>query len=200
MYKYIIETGEASRALRARNNRFHRGVAAMVSNPLTIGPSYVVNDDGERFGVLLPFDEYEKLLAANRSIDPSADIAHFHANKSSGRSRETESIPVHCYEKHAYARGIFFVESRKVTVFKGSSAAKWVASAMPDCYFSRRQKLIDDGVIVRDVNGDLKFVRDYTFRSASEAACVIGGGSRSGPETWKNIDNGKTLRSLGFSR
>src|SRR5260221_12359959 len=95
-------------------------------------------------------------------------------------SPEHESIPVYFSAKRAFAWGIFHAGSRKLTVLKGSSIAEWVASAIPDFYDVERTKLIDNGTIAPDQNGELRFVKDYTFSRPSAAACIIEGGSRNG--------------------
>jgi hypothetical protein len=172
----------------------------MALDTLTIGTSYILDGRGERCGVILPLDAYERLLTADRPAHATVDTTQLHAKESGEIGRpKLESIAVHFYAKGAYASGIFFPSSHGLTVLKGSSISEWVASAMRDSYYLLRKKLIEDGTIGRDGDGVLRFAKNYPFTSSSAGAAVIEGGSRSGPEAWKN-NNGKTLRSLGFSR
>lgn len=57
-----------------------------------------------------------------------------------------------------------------------------------------RDKLIDEGVI-KEVNGVLIFVRDYSFSSPSTAADIVSLGSNSGWLVWKSKE-GKTLGEI----
>src|SRR5262249_50811086 len=57
-----------------------------------------------------------------------------------------------------------------------------------------RATLLQQGILVRE--GDcLKLTQDYTFKSSSTAASTLAGGSRSGPENWKDAQ-GRNLREL----
>lgn len=57
-----------------------------------------------------------------------------------------------------------------------------------------RDKLIDEGII-KEVNGVLIFVKDYSFSSPSTAADIVSLGSNSGWLVWKSKE-GKTLGEL----
>lgn len=57
-----------------------------------------------------------------------------------------------------------------------------------------RDKLIEEGVI-KQINGNLVFIKDYAFNSPSTAADIVSLGSNSGWLVWKNKD-GKTLGEL----
>ena len=61
---------------------------------------------------------------------------------------------------------------------------------LPNSYWKLRQELEDDGTIR---NG--QFVRDYEFRSASEAAAVVRGRSSNGQDEWR-IRVGQTEMSM----
>lgn len=52
-----------------------------------------------------------------------------------------------------------------------------------DGAYELRNELVKSGII----NSNRQFTEDYTFNSISQAACVILGGSRSGPREWKEI-------------
>ena len=49
-----------------------------------------------------------------------------------------------------------------------------------DGAYELRKDLERTGII----NGNREFTEDYTFNSISQAACVVLGGSRSGPREW----------------
>lgn len=98
-----------------------------------------------------------------------------------------------CPRKDAFARGRYDPTSRRLLVLKGSTVAKEVVTAMPNEYRKLRQDLIDDGTIAIRDDGQLVFTRHKIFTSPSTAACIIEGGSRSGPERWKYAD-GRPLK------
>ncbi len=88
-----------------------------------------------------------------------------------------------------------------MVVLKGSTIADNPTPKMPPRYYGLRDRLISTGVIARIAGewGELTFTRNYRFNSASEAACVIEGGSRDGYRSWKDRA-GHTLSDLGFSK
>jgi hypothetical protein len=57
-----------------------------------------------------------------------------------------------------------------------------------------RDKLIDDGVI-KEINDELVFVKDYAFNSPSTAADIVSLGSNSGWKVWKTKES-KTLEEV----
>ena len=80
----------------------------------------------------------------------------------------------------------------------GSIVADSLAPCTPQRYRDLRSKLILKGIIAHD--GDrFVFTMDYLFKTCSEAANVIEGGSRNGYTCRKNTD-GESLRDLGFRR
>lgn len=63
----------------------------------------------------------------------------------------------------------------------------------PDSYWKLRQLLEDSGVIK---NG--RFISDYEFRSASEAAAVVRGCSSNGNDVWRICVDGKEIKMKEF--
>lgn len=58
-----------------------------------------------------------------------------------------------------------------------------------------RQKLINDGILVLDENGEFyRFTTDATFSSPSVAASVIMNSNRNGRVEWRLAETGKTLK------
>lgn len=77
-----------------------------------------------------------------------------------------------------------YYDNVKFTVLKNSTVSPALdptfGKGSADGAFQLREELIKNGIIV-----DLRFTEDYTFGSISQAACVVLGGSRSGPREWK---------------
>tara|TARA_R110002094_G_scaffold208489_1_gene179006 strand:+ start:4041 stop:5120 length:1080 start_codon:yes stop_codon:yes gene_type:complete len=83
-------------------------------------------------------------------------------------------------------------------VTKGSTANIAQAKSLRPAIRELRQKLVDDGVFVKD--GDIySFTCEYQFKSPSAAACVIAGNPRSGMDAWRDL-KGRSLKELGFGK
>lgn len=85
------------------------------------------------------------------------------------------------------ARGYYL--GKRFCVMKGSMAKRDVVDAFrktnDGLYNSIREDLIRRGILSRShVLADYVFTQDYVFNSASAAACVVSGQSRSGPKEW----------------
>lgn len=89
------------------------------------------------------------------------------------------------------AEGIF--SDGKFIVLKGSTAKKELAPSFPKTQIEKRDELISSGVLVDD-GKCLKFSKDFTCKSPSEASNLITGTSSNGPLSWKD-SFGKTLKS-----
>ncbi|WP_018993965.1 GIY-YIG nuclease family protein [Thioalkalivibrio sp. ALgr1] len=82
------------------------------------------------------------------------------------------------------AEGEFFV-------LEGSQArASWAAPG--HSYQPLHQRLLEEGVLVEDETGLLRFSRDYAFSSPSAAAAMVVGRSANGRTEWKREDTGQT--------
>lgn len=91
------------------------------------------------------------------------------------------------------AEGVYIDE--KFIVLKGSISRKDPTRHKVDSNELKfRDKLIDEGVI-KEVNGTLVFVKDYSFNSPSTAADIVSLGSNNGWTVWKTKD-GKTLEEV----
>lgn len=91
------------------------------------------------------------------------------------------------------AEGVYIDE--KFIVLKGSVSRKNPTKHKMDSNELKfRDKLIDEGII-KDTNGALIFVKDYSFNSPSTAADIVSLGSNSGWKVWKTKDM-KTLEEV----
>ena len=79
-------------------------------------------------------------------------------------------------------------------VFKNSKAAGSTVTSMTQNFINFRQKLIDEGVLIK--KGEfLEFPEDYIFSSPSTAACIVLGRNANGLTEWKQKD-GRTLKEF----
>jgi Domain of unknown function (DUF4357) len=77
-------------------------------------------------------------------------------------------------------------------IIKGSTAAPKFTVGNPG-YDRLRQKLLQDGTL--EPEGEhLIFTKDCSANSSTQAASVVAGGNRSGPESWKS--NGRSLGEI----
>ena len=79
-------------------------------------------------------------------------------------------------------------------VFKGSKAAASIVNSMAPSFIKLRQRLIDDGVLVNQIEF-FEFSDDYIFSSPSTAAVMIMGRNANGLIEWRN-NEGKTLKEF----
>jgi hypothetical protein len=81
-------------------------------------------------------------------------------------------------------------------VCNGSGASLHDTTSLGNGYKGLRAQLRERGVLAQDSSAKaLKFVQDYTFKSASAAACVVAGSQRNGLDSWCNAD-GQTLGEI----
>lgn len=85
-----------------------------------------------------------------------------------------------------------YVSGDQFIVKKGTKISKKVHNSIQRPYGKLNQDLVEQGVISRQ---DGEFLQDYAFDSPSAAACIIVGGSVSGPKEWKN-KNGTSLGKI----
>lgn len=79
-------------------------------------------------------------------------------------------------------------------VFRNSRASATTVSSVNPNFFTYRQKLIDEGILVN--KGEyFEFLDDYIFSSPSTAALMVMGRNANGLTEWKNKD-GKTLKEF----
>jgi tetratricopeptide (TPR) repeat protein len=89
---------------------------------------------------------------------------------------------------HGYETSAGFV------VQAGAQAIGETAPSIPLPIATLRATLLQEGILTPD-GANFKLTRDYTFSSPSSAASVLAGGSRSGPDSWKD-EEGTKLRDL----
>jgi hypothetical protein len=101
-------------------------------------------------------------------------------------AKQATSTIYHCTARGANAKGILSAEG--FTVLKGSTCAtKATAKATPDSIKTRRQRLLDKGILTHD--GDtLVFAKDYLFTSPSGASCSVIYRTSNGWKDWKTED------------
>ena len=80
------------------------------------------------------------------------------------------------------------VTSEGIVVRKGSKIAISEIPSIPQTFHSKREKLMNDGIVK-----DYVFTKDYLFSSPSTAAAVVMGRSANGLIEWKRKD-GSTLK------
>lgn len=79
-------------------------------------------------------------------------------------------------------------------ILTDSIAAADETDSLSSGYRRLRATLVDQGVLVPTDDGRLKFTQDYLASSSSQAASMIAGGSRSGPQSW--LSGSKTLKEI----
>lgn len=99
-----------------------------------------------------------------------------------------------CTAKTANARGIFNNEG--FTVLAGSiCVAEPTASAKNSKIPSERKRLLEQGVITIQPNGQARFVKEHVFRSPSGASGFVLYAYSNGWVAWKN-HSGQTLHEI----
>lgn len=79
-------------------------------------------------------------------------------------------------------------------ILKDSQVSKEV-KVLSDGYKKLRDRLINENIINKD---KYIFNENYTFDSTSAAGAIVAGHNVSGPQSWKNKENGKTIKELGI--
>lgn len=148
--------------------------------------SYIVNANGDKTHVIIPYETYENLLRLEVLL------------KDDPRVQDNDIYTLNI--KGFYATG-FPTGSRenpKFMVKQNSEACENVTYSMRPPVKSLRKTLIDQGILKFDVQKKCYiFTEDYLFSSPSFAVCVIIGSSRSGLDAWVNKD-GFSLKASGY--
>jgi len=95
------------------------------------------------------------------------------------------------------ANGVGIPSSKGFIVFKNSEVAKNTVESMQKSLINIREKLIENGTIIRTEKG-LIFTKDYEFSSPSTASAILMGRNANGLKEWK-LKNGKTLKEFETS-
>jgi glycerol-3-phosphate cytidylyltransferase-like family protein len=117
-----------------------------------------------------------KVFDEKREIQPKLKQATFFINAARGANAQGEPT------------------SDGFVVFKGSKAAGATVPSMTQNFILFRQKLINEGVLVRSQD-IYEFPDDFIFSSPSTAASIVLGRNANGLTEWKQI-NGKTLKEF----
>ena len=75
------------------------------------------------------------------------------------------------------------IDGEFVVLGQSQAQATWIGG-MDDTYQALHQRLIEEGVLVPDATGHLRFLRQYAFRSPSAAAAVVLGRTSNGRKEW----------------
>lgn len=183
----------------------------MNADALQIRPTYIVDQVGERTGVVLSIGEYHRLmealhssLDAVRKTDASESLAEA-ARRPTDRPTDIPDLePVVQEEVFTYLMPRKGADAHAVwryptmVVLKGSVVAAEETPTMPEHYRRLRRWLVEQGIIA-PINEAHQFTQDYSFNNSSEAVCVVEGGSRSGYDSWRD-SQGRTLSDLGYRR
>ncbi|NDK08771.1 DUF4357 domain-containing protein [Candidatus Gracilibacteria bacterium] len=86
------------------------------------------------------------------------------------------------------------IDEKGYLLLSGSSGRNNEQKSMVLGYKKLKNKLIELGIIKVD-NGKIKFVKDHLFSSSTAPAQILLGYSVSGPEVWRNENNGKNLKN-----
>lgn len=104
-------------------------------------------------------------------------------------TKPKKSQLIYCVGKDASAKGEYTEDG--LVVFTGSVCNLEEVKSTKVYIRNARQKLIDDGVLVKE-NNVYKFASDHIFPSPSQAAGVILGREANGWNEWK-YEDGRTL-------
>lgn len=115
------------------------------------------------------------------------------AEEMSPRNFELQELPSDERQKPApadvrrYKNATGYYDGHGFRVLKGSKASGYPSPTFDklEAAATLRKNLIQGGILARDGDwGDYTFTQDYLFSSASAAACIVDGNSRSGPGAW----------------
>lgn len=148
-----------------------------------IKPRYIVNGDNVKTDVVLPIEEYERLIRQKEklAIENTALKARLEESESLNRTFIFGA-------KGAWARGRCYGPCW--VVLKGSTAS--IRGRLSnDKYWEIKQELLKKGILVKKDDHFYEFSEDCIFDNASVAACIVENGSRNGDDGWS--DDGMRL-------
>lgn len=129
-------------------------------------------------------------------LAPKTDVvnARSDATDSAFPTGDTPVTPISLVLRHqssgVNARAI--EQEDEIVVLRGSLGTSQV-NAVND-YAPLRQKLLQEGKLVLQENGQTLFIDDVAFKSPSAAAAVLNNRNSAGPREWKLEGSGETLR------
>lgn len=107
------------------------------------------------------------------------------------RNRSYENENIYTLQDRSGSKASGKLVPEGFAVLKGSRISSNVASSLPAPVVSKRQALIDKGII----DGNCVFTQDWTFTSPSLAAAIVTGYSINGRNAWKN-KSGLSLKEV----
>ena len=138
-----------------------------------------VNIDKGLAGAIEEIKMYLAVMGINTDVESNVDV---------GGSFYSCSVP------NSDKKATGYLSAEKFIVKKDSYVSSETKTNFePKSYWRLRQELEDRGVIK---NG--RFVSDYEFRSASEAAAVVRGCSSNGQDEWRIRVDGKETKMKDF--
>lgn len=173
-----------------------------VSYSRHVSKSHEIKSPSASYGDLKPSDDANLLPQDVSNNDLlSLDNSYATAFNEPSQCNSNAEGPLFLFEaKLAKAIGhpVGEMSSPEFLVKKGSTANIALAKSLRPAVRELRQKLLDDGVLVKQ--GDVySFVYEYQFKSPSTAACVIAGNPRSGMDAWRDLQS-RSLKELGYGK
>ena len=139
----------------------------------------------EQIELLLPIVGFNYFEAATE-INKKSNIVYF---PQKFIPQDSPVFHMNTLETDAYAQKI----DGKFIVFKDSVARNRCVNSFAETYKQLRERLIKEGKLSFDrMKNQLVFTQDVSFKSATAAAAVIGGGNLSGRATFKIINTNTT--------
>lgn len=173
--------------------------------------SYNSDDASKSYDVESPSAGYEALMPADNVNSLPQDVDGHNSipldNACTSRPNQSEQGTSSAEEtlflfeaKQAKAVGhpVGEISSPEFLVKKGSTANIALAKSVRPAIRELRQKLLDEGILVKKGNV-YSFTHEYLFQSPSAAACVIAGNPRSGMDAWRDLQ-GHSLKELGYGK
>lgn len=173
---------------------------------------FITNDQGDPIYAVVPIDDYreiERRMATENGLpidaveEPIGETTQ-PAGDSPGQPEEPQTFANEWWrnlfafsEKGVVARARY--ENHTLVIEAGSEATKYESHSFENdkscaSAWRRRRELIDQGVL-KDVGDKLVFTQDVPCESPTEAAQLVCGNSRSGPDAWRDID-GRSFKEV----
>ncbi|MFM5472464.1 anti-phage-associated DUF3780 domain-containing protein [Aeromonas veronii] len=167
-----------------------------------VSKSYDVESPSAGYEALMPADNVNSLpqdVDGHNSI-PLDNACTSRPNQSEQGTSSAEETLFLFEAKQAKAVGhpVGEISSPAFLVKKGSTANIALAKSVRPAIRELRQKLLDEGILVKKGNV-YSFTHEYLFQSPSAAACVIAGNPRSGMDAWRDLQD-QSLKELGYGK
>lgn len=140
----------------------------------------------EQIRTVLPVLGHEFLRESRRPrVKTFQDTAAVDSNDDGASPRFRMMMPKHGITAFGQEiDGEFFI-------LEGSQARETWVGPTPHGYQRLFEQLIEEGILVPDTNGPMRFSRDYAFSSPSAAAAMVVGRTSNGRKEWHREDTGQ---------